>query len=360
MEDYNLRPLQNAEVSFATSAASYPLVLTPSAMDFDGDASQFINYLRNNAATLREGIRSNGAMLLRGFPIENPFEFEKSLYALGYDLYRYYTGISPREKITNATYSSTDAAGPFVIGIHTELPYHSIRPSMVSFYCDTQPAIYGETPIFDCAAVFADLSAALQEKLKTRRLRYTRFFSGKKNTLFNFRKPWMDAYLTSDKSVVENQLDEEGICYEWDRKNNLTNEHNLPAVITDPVSGKDCLTVAIFNGDTFGYNISRFAERYSPVKRHLIEWFVRREGANKKAFLHTTFGDGSEINRSESEEIQKTAWANAIVYRWLRGDMLILNNIRFGHARLNVVGPRRIVAAMGDKYDIRELPASPT
>ena len=47
---------------------------------------------------------------------------------------------------------------------------------------------------------------------------------------------------------------------------------------------------------------------------------------------------------------------NAIVFPWQRGDTLILNNIRFGHARLTVVGQRRIVAAMGSAYDVRHIP----
>ncbi|UCE76912.1 MAG: TauD/TfdA family dioxygenase [Gammaproteobacteria bacterium] len=358
MEHYHLRALQKQELSFETSGSGYPIVLTPTALGFDPSHGGLRETLRNHAPRLRETIAGNGALLLRGFPIESPAEFEASLYALGYDLYQNNVGgVSPRGKITNATYSSTDAASPFVIGIHTEFPYHSVRPSMISFYCDTAPSIYGETPIFDCAAVLEDLSDELKHKLKTLRLRYSRFFSARKNTLFNFRKPWMDAFLTPDRAVVERHLEQEGIAYSWDRQGNLKTQHTVPAVITDPVSGRECLNIAIFNGDTFAYNIGHFAHRYNPFKRHLVQWFVRREGSKKDAFLRTTFGDGSEISRSESEAIQKAAWANAIAYRWLRGDMLILSNIRFGHARLNVAGARRIVTAMGDKYDIRALPA---
>jgi hypothetical protein len=226
---------------------------------------------------------------------------------------------------------------------------------MIAFFCDTAPAIHGETPIFDCAGVLDGLSPALQDKLRALKLRYTRYFSGTPNTLFNFRKSWMDAFLTSDRSVVEQHLEAEGIAYAWDARGNLRTEHTVPAVITDPASGRECLNIAIFNGDTFAYNIRHFAERYHPVKRRLIEWFVRREGSRRDAFLRTTYGDGSEISRADSEEIQKTAWAHAIAFRWRPGDMLVLSNIRFAHARLNVTGPRRIVTAMADRYDIRAL-----
>jgi hypothetical protein len=353
-----LRSLHEKELSFETPVSRYPMVLTPSTTGFAGDATAFIEGLRGSAKALRATVAENGALLLRGFPVEGPERFEEALYALGHDLYRRNVGgVSPRGRITGATYNSTDAASPFVIGIHTEFPYQSVRPSTIAFYCDTAPAIHGETPIFDCAGVFAGLSTELQDKLRTLRLRYTRYFSGRKNTLFNFRKPWMDAFLTADRAVVERHLEAEGIAYAWDARGNLRTEHIVPATVIDPASGRECLNIAIFNGDTFAYNIRHFSERYNPAKRRLLEWFVRREGSKPDAFLRTTFGDGSEISRAESEEIQKTAWANAVAFRWLRGDMLILSNIRFAHARLNVTGPRRIVAAMADRYDVRELAA---
>jgi alpha-ketoglutarate-dependent taurine dioxygenase len=358
MRHYQLRALHRQELSFETSGSGYPFVLTPAALGYNTDRCELRDHLRSHATRLRETVAGNGALLLRGFPVASPADFEACLYALGYDLYQDNAGgVSPRGKVTNATYSSTDAASPFVIGIHTEFSYQSVRPSMISFYCDTAPALYGETPVFDCAAVLDDLGDALQHKLKTVGLRYNRFFSAGKKTLFNFRKPWKDAFLTADKAVVERHLEHEGITYRWDRQGNLATQHTVPAVVTDPVSGRECLNIAIFNGDTFAYNIGHFAHRYSPLKRHVVQWFVRREGSKKDAFLRTTFGDGSEFSRAESEAIQKAAWANAIAHRWLPGDMLVLNNIRFGHARLNVAGARRIVTAMGNRYDIRALPA---
>ena len=40
------------------------------------------------------------------------------------------------------------------------------------------------------------------------------------------------------------------------------------------------------------------------------------------------------------------------VFRWQRRDLLILDNIRCGHGRLNVIKPRRIAAALGDPYQL--------
>ena len=35
-----------------------------------------------------------------------------------------------------------------------------------------------------------------------------------------------------------------------------------------------------------------------------------------------------------------------------------IDNIRMAHGRLNVVPPRRIVAALGNLYDVRTVPAT--
>jgi alpha-ketoglutarate-dependent taurine dioxygenase len=47
----------------------------------------------------------------------------------------------------------------------------------------------------------------------------------------------------------------------------------------------------------------------------------------------------------------------ATVFRWQRGDVIIIDNIRAAHGRLNVSGPRRILTALGDMYDVKSARA---
>jgi hypothetical protein len=111
----------------------------------------------------------------------------------------------------------------------------------------------------------------------------------------------------------------------------------------------------MFNADAFIYNFRQFKERYNPALRMALEWFMRREYAGKNTFLQVLHGCGTPFSKEEGEEIQRAAWANAIIFPWQTGDLLLIDNIRFGHARLNVKLPRRLVAAMADAYDVRSI-----
>ena len=150
-------------------------------------------------------------------------------------------------------------------------------------------------------------------------------------------------------------LERQGLGFRWDDQDNLTTECTVPAIVRDPATGRECLNIAVFNTDTFLSNIGRFAERYTPCVRRLVQWFIRREGAKRDVFMRTVFGDGCELGRAESEEIQRAAWDHAICFPWKRGDLLLLSNIRFGHSRVNVTGKRRIATAMANPLDIRDL-----
>lgn len=355
---FELRSLSDHELSYESSASSIPLVVTPVMLGFEGGARDFVAYLSNNAREVKRKIAENGAILFRGFPVGNPWEYQYALKALGYDLYKSNQGgASPRRKVTDETFMSTEAPPHFIIGFHTEFCYQSIRPGMISFYCSETPSRHGETPLFDCSAVLENLSHGLRAKLVKHGVVYRRFFSGNK-PLFKFRKTWQDAFGAQERGEVEAYLVREGMRYQWDADGNLATELNLPAVLTDPLNGNKYLSLTMFNGDSFIYNFRHFRERYNPLVRRSLEWFVRRECARKDCFLHVSFGDGRPFTRDESEEIQKAAWNSAIIFRWQPNDFVIIDNIRFAHSRLNVRKPRAIVAAMADAYDVREY-ASP-
>ena len=356
-----LTRLRRQELSFDSKISMKPFVIEFSDMklaskDFDG----VLSYLSAHADEIKLCVKTNGTLLFRGFPIDSPAHYQAALEALDYDLYRTnYGGASPRANVTQKTFVSTEAPSPFIIGLHTEFCYQTTRPGMISFFCLTPAANYGETPLFDCNAIWSDLSPALQDRLATDGLLYKRFLFGKKSPI-NFRKTWRDTFQTDDKQVVENYLNAEGMRFEWDAQDNLATELSLPAVLHDPLSGRPCISITMFNAHSFVHNFRHFRERYNPALRMALEWFVRREYSKPHTFLEVLHGSGADFTAEESAEIQRAAWSNAIVFPWRTGDLLLIDNIRFGHARMNVRKPRRLIAAMADPYDVRQLGATTT
>jgi len=47
--------------------------------------------------------------------------------------------------------------------------------------------------------------------------------------------------------------------------------------------------------------------------------------------------------------LMEAIWKHAIFVKWKKGDILIINNKKMAHARMNVTGQRKIVVAMASK-----------
>ena len=349
-----LDALSQCERSFESKDSDKSFVIRATSQLSGDNKEKTFSYFKENAEAIKNLVKENGIVLFRDFSISSIHDYEKILETLGYDLFKTNKGgASPRANITQKTFVSTEAPSPFIIGFHTEFCYQNKRPEMISFYCVEPSPKYGETPLFDCHKMWRSLSNELRGKLKKKGLLYKRYFHRKKTRL-NFKKSWQEAFETQNKKGAEAFLESEGMTYQWDKHGNLATELKIPAIIEDPVNGKTYLGITMFNADSFLYNFKYFESRYNPIFYYFLQWFVKMIYSKEDAFLQVFFGDSTTFSKAESEEIQRAAWDNAIVYHWKPKDLLIIDNIRFGHSRLNVTKPRKIIAAMANKYDIRQ------
>ncbi len=351
---FSLLPIDSRDITNETAASSTRVMLKPESLGMARQAVPPVESLYAQKDVLRDHLDVHGALVLRGFDIGDNGRFEKFLSGLGFNLMESnFGGASPRPRLANKVFVSTEAPKPFIIGFHTEFCYQQRRPGLIAFLCRKEAARDGETPIFDCARVYEELSVPLRQKLEALGVRYTRRIYGQKS-LINFRQTWSTVFDTSDPAVVEEYLRAEGMSFNWEKDGTLVTELNLPAVLRDPHSGEKLLSITMFNGASFAYNFWHFQERYSPLFRFALENIVHWETREGRRFLYASWGDGTPFSRAESEEIQRAAWKHAIIFRWRRNDVLLLNNKRWGHARLNVRGDRQVVVAMADPYDIRQ------
>jgi alpha-ketoglutarate-dependent taurine dioxygenase len=343
------------EQSRISKLSNKPFVVrAPDIGQSDASLEKMVGFFSAHADTIKRQLREEGVLLFRGLPLSQPSEYERILEALEYDLYRTnYGGASPRSNVTQKTFVSTEAPAPFIIGLHTEFCYQTTRPEMISFFCVEPAAGYGETPLFDLSAIWRALDAPLRERLLKDGLLYRRRFFAEKSWI-NFHKTWRETFATEDKSVVEAFLKGEGMSFQWDERENLSTELRVPAALTDPVTGDPCLSITMFNADSIVFNLRHFKERYPFALRKALEWFVRYEYRDRNAFLQVLHGDGQPFTKAENHQIQRAAWAHAVVFPWRKGDLLLIDNVRFGHARLNVRKPRRLIAAMANAYDVRD------
>jgi len=308
------------------------------------DNKDFINQVQNV-------LLEKGSVLLRELPISDTTQAETLLDALGVTFDdNYLGGASPRSRLSDHFFTSTEAPAPYVITFHTEMCYLKQRPGKIFFYCITEPSKFGETPIFDCAAIFESLSAELQQKIETHGVIYQRYFVAKKARFFNVYKTWMDAFQANTRDEAEAACMQQGLEFEWQNNGGLITRARMPGLIVDPVSGRKCISLTLYNGESAPYDMVKFKQRINPVIRLGLSTLVRSQYAKQNVFMKTLWGDGSEISAEETRTMIDAAWTCSSLFKWKKRDLLILDNIRSGHGRLNVVKPRKIAAALGDPY----------
>ena len=60
-------------------------------------------------------------------------------------------------------------------------------------------------------------------------------------------------------------------------------------------------------------------------------------------------GESNFLSNEEVSTLMEAIWKNATFIKWKKGDTVLINNKKMAHARMNVSGPRKIVAAMASK-----------
>ncbi len=345
---FKIRTLRKNEISYNQQLVQRPFVVEANSLSGRGVTAEVIESLKGTYSKY-------GRVMLRGFQITSPDDFQALLEKAGIELLEEYLGgVSPRSNITKKLFTSTNAPGPFIISYHTEMCYQNNRPRLVGFYCSKPPKLYGETPIFDCNQIYNNIPVALRNKLEMKQLRYVRYFSAKKKWL-NIYKTWQETFLVASKDELENKLEAMGLKFKWLENGKVKVTSLVPAIVVDPATNQKVANLTLFNKWALHSNLRRFKGRYWEPLRQIVDWYSLRQYDKPSVFFETQFGDGSLLTEEETEIIQKAAWDAATVFRWEKDDVLLLDNVRWGHGRLNVVKSRQVITALGSLYDVRDI-----
>ena len=114
--------LDNISTSYLDPATKLPLVLSPR---LDDSLAFLAAWLDANRAWVDEQILQHGAVLLRGFRLENPADFERAISAVQPNLSDSYRGTSPRSVFEGTQYcfSAADVPVNYPIGQHLEMSF---------------------------------------------------------------------------------------------------------------------------------------------------------------------------------------------------------------------------------------------
>src|SRR5262249_32817470 len=111
-----------------------PLVIRSSAGE-----SSLVALAQENRELIEASLHQHGGLLFRGFDVRTPADFEEFIKAISGELLEYRERSSPRSKVGNNIYTSTDHPPNQSIFVHNENSYQQTFNQKIFFFCETPP-----------------------------------------------------------------------------------------------------------------------------------------------------------------------------------------------------------------------------
>jgi len=292
-------------------------VFVPSIdIDFQG----FISEVKSNKALLEKYLLSCGAILLRGFPVSTASNFNDVVEALGFKEFPYIGGAASRTHVTGRIFTANEAPPENIITFHHEMSNLPEYPSKLYFFCETEPANGGETPIVFSNHIYQQILKKHPDfvlKLEELGLTYKRFLGNEDDDSKPVGRSWKSSFMTDDKSIAEERAAKMCMKLEWmeDGVNTITGP--LPAFKVDGNTGNKTWFNAMFTAHAW------------------------KDSANGIAY-----GNGTPLPSSIVDDCHKLCHQECVAIPWERGDVLLLDNLAVLHSRRSFQPPRRILASL--------------
>ena len=270
-----------------------------------------------------------GGVLFRGFAFEGEADFEAFACSFGHELLTYDYASTPRTKLNNRVYTSTEYPAHQVIPLHNEQSYSLNWPMKIWFHCVQASQVGGETPIADSREVYRQLDPVIRQRFADKRLMYVRNYGN------GLDLPWQQAFSTEDRAQVEQFCKASNIEFEWDEEGELSTRQVCQAVARHPVSGE-----WVWFNQAHLFHISNLA----PAVRETLISIVGEEGVPRNVF----YGDGSPIELEALEHVRAVLQRCQVSFPWQAGDVLMLDNMLVAHGRSTFQGARKVVVAMAE------------
>lgn len=305
----------------------FPLVLSPAqGFNRDGGVASVGSWIKQNAATLERQLAEYGAVLLRGFPVATPTDFNDVVLAFGGEELPYIGGAAPRTNVVGRVFTSNESPPDKKIPFHHEMAQVPEYPKKLFFFCEVPPGAGGETPLLLSAEVTRRMEAAWPDfvaGLREKGLLYTRVLGEGDDTTSAIGRGWQSTFLTADRKEAEQRAAALGVTLEWLPDGSVkTVSGPLPALKEDARTGG----AAWFNSMVAAYT----------------GWQDSRNEATKAV----TFGDGTPLPRDAVLDCNKIMEEVSVAVPWEKSDVLVIDNLRVQHSRRTFVPPRRVLASL--------------
>jgi alpha-ketoglutarate-dependent taurine dioxygenase len=278
---------------------------------------------------LGEKLHDHAAILLRDTGLATADEFRRWLREGSADLLDYDYGSTPRSRVTEGVYTSTEYPPHQHIPQHNEMAYTDRWPRRLWFFCARPAEHGGTTPLSDARAVLARLDPALRRRFEADGVLYVRNYN------LGVDLTWQQAFDTQDRAEVERRGRELGIALEWGPDDLLTTRQVAQATTRHRITGEP-----VWFNQAHLFHISAL----EPAVQEALLGAFGQDGLPRNAY----YGNGAPIEASALEEIRGVYRELQREFPWQSGDVLVIDNVLMTHGRTPFRGPRSILVAMSE------------
>ncbi|MEE6259643.1 TauD/TfdA family dioxygenase [Plantactinospora sonchi] len=305
-----------------------PLEIHPFDVAAEPTAEGLRGFL-SDTAKVDELLVNEKALVFRGFGITEQTLDPVLDLALPNRL-AYVHGNTPRTKVGDNVYTSTEYPAEFTISMHNELSYAHTWPARLMFFCQLAATTGGATPVVDGARWLAALDPQVRAAFADGVCYRQNLHGGR-----GFGKSWQDTFETNRRDEVESFLAPTGATWEWRSDGSLRISQLRPSTIRHPVTGVEVW----FNQSDQWHPASLGEDTASALAQILPEDELPQ---------YVTFADGTPIPPEYVIQVRDRGLEVAVNVDWRSGDLLLIDNILVGHGRRPFTGARRVLVAMSD------------
>lgn len=306
------------------NGVQFPSVLSPASKS-PSSLSLLTKAIETQKSSLQSLLHKSGAVLFRGFPVTSASDFNDVVEAFGFEELPYVGGAAPRTNVVGRVFTANESPPDQKIPFHHEMAQVPEFPSKLFFFCETEPASGGETPIVLSHVVYERMKEKYPEfvsRLEDYGLIYTRVLGEDDDPSSPIGRGWKSTFLTKDKSVAEQRAAKLGMKLEWLENGVKSIMGPIPAIKHD----KNRQRKIWFNSMVAAYTGWEDA-RNDPVKA-------------------VTFGNGKPLPGDIIHDCLRILEEESVAIPWKKGDVLLLDNLAVLHSRRSFTPPRRVLASL--------------
>lgn len=288
-------------------------------------------WFADHRGEVEAALRSHGGVLFRGFQGRMDELFPRFVKAAIPEIQAYVEGATPRTRLADGVYTSTEFPEDQTIAQHNELSYVNHWPMRICFACKVAAEQGGATPLTDVRQVLANLDPALARRFSEQGWMLIRNYGN------GLGPNWRKAFNTEDIGEVKRYCAEAGIELEIFDEERIRTRQVRKAIRIHPVTGE----AVWFNHVAFWHPSSL----HEPLRRGLQAQF-----AHDELPYATCWGDGAQIDDDTIRHINDAYRRATLSTPWQPNDVILLDNMLIAHGREPFKGQRAVVVAMGQAY----------